>query len=71
VGSKVQCFFKLGTGAEFDGWTTEGFAPNQSEKTDATFHTEMLGPVSITASWSDADGPHSQTFQYTITNPHR
>jgi uncharacterized repeat protein (TIGR02543 family) len=69
VGSTVQCFFKLGTGATFDGWTADGFAVPHPNDTTATFHTENPGPATITANWTDAEGSHTSNFDYSIAVP--
>lgn len=72
VGSQVKCQFASDADVVFSGWSADGFAPPASGHPSATFHTEApsapLG-ASITAYWTDAQGPHSQTYTYTIVRP--
>ena len=42
-----------------------------SDELTVSFHTESPGAASITAYWTDEDGPQSETFTYTIAAPHR
>ena len=71
VGSQVNCRFDAAAGIEFDGWSTQGFAPPARDELTVSFHTESPGAASITAYWTDEDGPQSETFTYTIAAPHR
>ena len=72
VGSEAKCQFAADADVVFGGWSANGFAPPASSDPSATFHTEApsepLG-ASITAYWTDARGPHSQTYTYTIVRP--
>ena len=71
VGSRVNCRFDAAAGIEFDGWSTQGFAPPATDELSVSFHTESPGAASITAYWTDDAGPQSETFTYTIAAPHR
>ena len=72
VGSTVRCFFFAeGTGVQFSDWRADGFAPESSVRLTKTFHTERPGPASITATWFDSNGGHSETFHFTIKHPHK
>jgi hypothetical protein len=66
VGSKVDCRFDPADGVRFDGWSTIGFAPPSKDQLDRIFHTAAPGRTSITADWVDAEGAHSERFNYTI-----
>lgn len=74
VGSEAKCQFATDADVVFGGWSADGFARPASGNPTATFHTEApsapLG-ASITAYWTDAQGPHSQTYTYTIVRPER
>jgi hypothetical protein len=72
VGSEVTCQFdtEFDPAAQFVGWNAVGFAPPFKDRPTMTFHTEGPGSAAITANWTDTTGPHSQTFDYTITHPH-
>jgi hypothetical protein len=72
VGSEAKCVFATAPGIVFGGWTAEGFAPPASDDPSAVFHSEAPGALlgaSITGYWTDAQGPHSQTYKYTIVRP--
>jgi len=69
VGSQLNCRFDAAEGVVFSGWTTQGFAPRASNDLLPTFHTESPGTVFITAYWTEDDGPHTQTFTYSIVRP--
>ena len=72
VGSTVRCFFFAeGTGVQFSDWRADGFAPESSVRLNKTFHTERPGPASITATWFDSNGGHSETFRFTIKHGHK
>jgi hypothetical protein len=71
VGSTVTCQFDQIDGVEFGGWVGAGFAPPVRSGLMTTFHTEAPGTASITAQWTDASGPHIQTYNYIVTRPHR
>jgi hypothetical protein len=66
VGSQVDCRFDAADGIVLSGWTTQDFAPPAVSDLLPTFHTESPGTASISAYWTEEDGPHSQTFTYTI-----
>jgi len=66
VGSQVLCRFDAAEGIAFDGWTADGFAPPKRTELLPIFHTESPGTASITAYWTESDGPHTQTFTYSI-----
>jgi hypothetical protein len=70
VGSQVNCLFDPAGGVEFRGWSAVGFAPPFRDQVTATFQPESPGPAWITAQWIDAEGAHSQTFNYAIVAPH-
>jgi hypothetical protein len=69
VGSGVTCQFDPAEGVQFGGWSANGFAPPFKDRVTTTFHTESPGPAAITAEWTDAEGSHSETFNYTIAQP--
>jgi hypothetical protein len=71
VGSTVRCFFAEDTDVQFGYWTTDSFSPRFSVKNNKTFHTEEPGPASITATWFDSTGSHSETFHFTIKHRHK
>jgi len=72
VGSTVRCFFAPETDdVQFGQWTADGFAPNSSTTLNKTFHTNGPGAASITATWLDSTGEHSQTFHFAIELPHQ
>ena len=72
VGSTVHCFFLAeGADVQFSYWSADGFAPKASSILNKTFHTEQPGSASITATWFDSNGGHSETFRFTIKQPHK
>jgi hypothetical protein len=69
VGTEVNCQFDAVEGSQFGGWTASGFASPSGYALKATFHTESPGEASITAEWTDEEGSHTQTYNYTIVRP--
>ena len=68
VGSQVECFFKLGTGAELVGWDANGFSPRRETNTTARFHTNGAGPAVIRVSWTDGEGEHTTEMHFTVVH---
>jgi hypothetical protein len=68
AGSDVDCDFDLIDGATFYGWTADGFSPQNKTKLHTVFRAQPHGPAAITAEWTEADGAHTQTYTYTITD---
>lgn len=68
AGSEVNCRFDAAEGIEFSGWSVHHFAPKAKDDLTPTFEAKGLGTAFITVYWTEADGPHSQTFTYTVVH---
>ena len=81
VHTEVNCQFDQTDNVQFGGWTASDFKAvgqegdtNQGNgqgqdlesQANVVFRSKGVGAASITASWTDAAGPHSQTFNYTV-----
>ncbi len=68
AGTTVNCTFAPGTGlSSGPTWTASGFAANGGGNNPSFLAGSTAGPATITASWSDSNGSHSQGFNYTIS----
>jgi hypothetical protein len=70
VGTAVECFFKLGTGAQLVRWDGDGFSPKRQTSTTARFHANGPGPALIHVTWTDEEGEQSTDIRFTVTYPH-
>ena len=68
VGTQVECFFKLGTGADLVHWDADGFAPKRQTTTTARFHPNGPGPALIRVRWTDSEGEHSADLRFTVVH---
>ena len=68
VGTSVDCFFKLGTGAQLVRWEADGFGPKQQTSTTARFHANGPGPAVIRVTWIDDEGPQSTEIRFTVVH---
>jgi hypothetical protein len=69
VGSGVNCAFTPGTGVSAGpNWSAPNFTPTSSTDVAPSFVAGgTSGPATITVTWTDSSGSHSQAFSYTIS----
>jgi hypothetical protein len=66
VGTELECFFTLGTGAQIVRWDADGFSPKRETNTTARFHTNGPGPAVVRVTWTDEEGEQSTEMRFTV-----